>query len=240
MNKNLFSNKLVQNFSLKEKILGKRKIKNNADNIRIEPLSFSQQQMWIIDQMRPENHAYNLPVAYRLKGDLNIAILEKSFNEIIKRHETLRTAFGLIDNQPKQLIHAEYLIKIKTINFSNYSNQELKTQLNNSIRAEVTRPFDLTKLPLIRAIVFKLSKDEYIFLLNIHHIITDGWSTTIIFTELSELYNNYLKGIPPKLPDLPIQYSDYVNWQLQKNWDPSYDEQSKYWKAAKSLYRNVN
>ena len=233
MNKNLFSNKtnkLVRNFSLKEKFWGKSKIKNNADNIRIESLSFSQQQMWIIDQMRPENHAYNLPVAYRLKGELNIAILEKSFNEIIKRHETLRTAFGLIDNQPKQLIHAEYLIKIKTINLSDYSNQELESQLNNSIRAEVTRPFDLTKLPLIRAIVFKLSKDEYIFLLNIHHIITDGWSTTIILTELSELYNNYLKGIPPKLPDLPIQYSDYVNWQLQKSWDPSYDEQLKYWK----------
>ena len=240
MNKNHFSNiknKFVQNFSLsklttkrKEKIWSKSRVNNIADNIRIEPLSFSQQQMWIIDQMRPGNHAYNLPVGFQLKGDLIIEILEKSLNEIIKRHETLRTTFGLIDNQPKQLIHPECLIKIKTIDLSGYFNQEIEIQLNNSIREEVTTPFDLTELPLIRAKIFKLSEDENIFLLNIHHIITDGWSTAIIFGELSKLYNNYLNGCTEKLPDLPIQYSDYVNWQLQKNWNPSYDEQLEYWK----------
>ena len=139
MNKHTFSNienKLVRNFSLskltglrKEQILSNSKIMNSSDNIRIEPLSFSQQQIWIIDQMQSGNHAYNLPVGFRLNGDLNIEILEISFNEIIKRHETLRTTFGLVDNQPKQLIHPECLVKIKTIDLSAYSNQELESPI---------------------------------------------------------------------------------------------------------------
>ena len=231
MNKILFSKKInkLRNISLKE-VLSKSKIKNGTDNIIIAPLSFSQQQMWVIDQMQPGNHAYNLPVGFLLEGNLNVEILEKSFNEIIRRHDTLRTTFGLIDNQPKQIIHPECFIKIKTISLLSYSNEELEIRLNNSIREEVIQPFDLTKLPLIRVIIFKLSKDENIFLLNIHHIITDGWSTSILFRELSELYNNYLNGNAEKLPDLPIQYTDYVNWQLQKSWNPSYDAQLEYWK----------
>ncbi len=236
MNRNLFSNKInkiIGDFSVREKIFNKSKI-NNVEDLRIEPLSFSQQQIWVIDQIKPGNLAYNLPVGFRLKGELNIEILEKSFNEIIKRHETLRTTFCLIENQPKQLIHPECLIKIKIVDLSGYSGQELEIQLNNSIRKEVTRPFDLTRLPLIRGVTFKLSDSEYIFLLNIHHIITDGWSTAIIFRELSELYNNYLKGSIEKLADLAGQYSDYVKWQLRKNWYPSYDEQLDYWKKQLS------
>ena len=236
MNKNSFSNKINKvagDFSLREKIFSKSKT-NNGENLRIEPLSFSQQQIWIIDQIKPGNLAYNLPAGFRLKGDLHIEILEKSFNEIIKRHETLRTTFCLIDNQPKQLIHPECLIKIKIVDLCAYSGQELEIQLNNSIRKEVTQLFDLTKLPLIKGITFKLSNNENIFLLNIHHIITDGWSTAVIFSELSELYNNYLKGSKEKLPDLAGQYSDYVNWQRRKNWHPSYDEQLDYWKKQLS------
>ena len=98
----------------------------------------------------------------------------------------------------------------------------------------MTRPFDLTRLPLIRGVTFKLSDSEYIFLLNIHHIITDGWSTAIIFRELSELYNNYLKGGIENLADLSGQYTDYVNWQRRRNWYPSYDEQLDYWKKQLS------
>ena len=98
----------------------------------------------------------------------------------------------------------------------------------------MTRPFDLTRLPLIRGVTFKLSDSEYIFLLNIHHIITDGWSTAIIFRELSELYNNYLKGSIENLADLSGQYTDYVNWQRRRNWYPSYDEQLDYWKKQLS------
>ena len=123
MNKNPFSdkiNKIAGNFSVREKIFNKSKI-NNVDDLRIEPLSFSQQQIWVIDQIKPGNLAYNLPVGFRLKGELNIEILEKSFNEIIKRHETLRTTFCLIENQPKQLIHPECLIKIKIVDLSGYS-----------------------------------------------------------------------------------------------------------------------
>ena len=236
MNKNPFSNKInniAGNFSLREKIFNKSKI-NNGSAIRIEPLAFSQQQIWVIDQIKPGNLAYNLPAGFRLKGNLNIEILEKSFNEIINRHETLRTTFCLINNQPKQLVHPECLIKIKTVDLCGYSNQELETELNNSIRKEVTQPFDLTKLPLIRGVTFKLSEDENIFLLNIHHIVTDGWSTAVIFKELSELYNNYFKGSVNTLPELASQYSDYVNWQLRKNWYPSYDEQLDYWKKQLS------
>ena len=232
MNKNTFSNKtnkLIRNFSLKEKILSKSLIKNSAAKTRIESLSFSQQQMWVIDQMRPGNHAYNLPIGIRLKGALNTEIFEKSLNEIIKRHEILRTTFGLVHDQPKQLIHPVCEIKIKLIDLSEYTDQELEIQLNGSILKEVTKPFDLTKLPLIRAIIFKISNDENIFILNIHHIITDGWSTAVIFSELSEFYNNYLNAGNGKFPDLPIQYSDYLMCQLEESWNPSYNEQLDYW-----------
>ena len=233
MNKNTFSDKTNNfpgRFSLKDNIFGKSKTGSSAVNCRIEPLSNSQKQMWIIDQMRPGNHAYNLPIGIRLKGDLNIEIFEKSLNEIIKRHEILRTTFGLIDDQPKQLIHPECVIKIKIIDLSDYTGQELDIQLHNSVLKEVTKPFDLTKLPLIRAIVFKISDDENVFILNIHHIVTDGWSTTVIYRELSEFYNSYLKGDAGELPDLPIQYSDYAKWHLCENWNPAFEEQFDYWK----------
>lgn len=236
MSQNISSNKIYtpcQDVPLNQKDWDRIKINEIPDNIRIAPLSFSQQQIWIIEQMQPGNYAYNLPVCFLLKGKLNVEILENSFNEIINRHETLRTTFGLIKDQPKQLVHPEFFIKIKRINLENLSSEELENQLNKLIHEEVTRPFDLLTLPLIRVALIKLSDDENILVLNLHHIISDGWSMGLVFRELSELYNNYLNGTNIKLPELPVQYSDYAKWQLQKNWEPSYDEQLNFW--AKQL-----
>lgn len=212
-----------------DKLSHRNKINEINNKQRIEPLSFSQQQMWIIDQMQPGNHAYNLPVGFRLKGNLKVEILEKSFNEIIRRHETLRTTFSIIENQPRQLIHPECSIKIRRFNLDNLTSEELEKQLNKLIQEEVTQPFNLSSLPLIRVTVIKFADNENIFILNLHHIICDGWSLGIIFQELSEFYNSFYYGTTINLPELPIQYSEYVNWQLQKKWTPSYNEQLDFW-----------
>jgi amino acid adenylation domain-containing protein len=206
--------------------------KNLIDKLKIKvaPLSYSQLQMWIIDQMQPGNHAYNLPVAYRIKGNLNVEVLESSFNEIIKRHDSLRTTFALYKEQPVQLIHQEYSIRIETIDLGNIPVEECDNQISKLAYEEAIQPFDLSVLPLIRVVLLKIDEADNVLLLNLHHIISDGWSLGIIFRELSILYNNKLKEVIPDLPELADQYSDYVIWQLEKNWNPSYDDQLSFWK----------
>jgi amino acid adenylation domain-containing protein len=211
----------------------KREIKNfsyDSENVRVLPLSFSQLQMWVIDQMQPGNHAYNLPVGFRLKGNLNIEFLERSFNEIIRRHETLRTTFGVIKEEPVQLIHPEYYLKINTIDLSNFSDEEQERKTAKYVYREAVKPFDLSSLPLIRVTIIKTAEDKNILILNQHHIISDGWSIGVIFNELSRLYNSSVNMSEADLPDLTGQYSDYVKWQREKKWNPSYNEQLNFWK----------
>lgn len=202
---------------------------NESDIIKIAPLSFSQQQMWVIEQMFPGNHAYNLPLAFRLKGNLDVELLQRCFNKIIRRHEILRTTFNFVDNQPCQLIHRENHLVIKKIYLKDYINENSTEILENLATREVKIPFDISILPLIRVTLIESAKEEYIFIINMHHIISDGWSMNILLDELSGFYNSSLDNIKFSLSELPNQYSDFAEWQKRMDWSPSFQEQLDYW-----------
>ena len=177
------------------------------------PLSFIQRQMWVIDQMTPGNPAYNLPYAFRLRGRLDVPALEASLNEIIKRHETLRTTFGFSGGEPRQRIHPELTVRIVVTALDHLGPADRETRLQQLASEESVRPFDLDRLPLLRVSLFKLGDDEQVLLLNLHHIVADGLSIALLLDELDALYRARTTGAEPRLRQLAVQYGDYTEWQ---------------------------
>lgn len=191
------------------------------------PLSFAQRQMWVLDQITPGNPAYNTPHGFCLLGPLKPQSLEDCFNEIIKRHEVLRTTFAVKDGEPIQRIHPELKIRVEVTPLDHLGAVDREARLHKLVSAEAIKPFDLSRLPLIRARLFKLHETEHILFLNIHHIVADGWSLGLLFNELSTLYDAATGGGERRLPDPPLQYADFANWQRQC---PTDQNQINYWK----------
>ena len=156
---------------------------------------------------------YNLPVGYRVKGSLDAAALEDSFNEIIKRHEELRTSFAVRDGEPVQLIHSECKIEIDAVDLEDLSSEEREARLQALASAESAKSFDLSHLPLIRVSLFRLGQAEHILIVNLHHIVADGMSVGVLLDELDAFYRIFTGGGGPRLPDLPVQYPDFALWQ---------------------------
>jgi amino acid adenylation domain-containing protein len=181
-------------------------IPQSKENI---PLSFAQQRLWFIDQLAPGTPAYNIPVAIRLTGALNVIALEQSINAVIRRHEALRTTFKTINGQSNQVIAPVLTLKLPIVELS-------EQELQQTIIQEVKASFDLIQGPLLRIKLLQLSPEEHVFLLVMHHIISDGWSIGVIVRELAALYAAFSQEKPAPLPELPIQYADFAIWQ--RNW----------------------
>ena len=195
------------------------------------PLSYSQQRLWFLDQLDPGSFTYNLFAAFRLKGDLNVVALEQSFNEIIRRHEVLRTVFKSEDGNPQQVVLPHLAIKIPLFDLRELrSVEERRSEARRMFTKEAQRPFDLATGPLVRITLLQLAEDEYVLLRAIHHIVCDGWSVGVLFHELSEIYEALSTGQPSPLADLPTQYGDYAKWQRQWFQDERLDSQLSYWK----------
>lgn len=152
------------------------------------PLSFAQQRLWFIDQLDPANSVYNFPVAVRLKGSLNLAALEQSLNEIVRRHEALRTTFSMVDGQPAQVIASRLNVELAIVDLRELPETEREIEVQRLVVEEARRPFDLARGPLIRARVLRLADDEQVGLLTMHHIVSDGWSAGILIREMATLY----------------------------------------------------
>ncbi|QMS92029.1 amino acid adenylation domain-containing protein [Nostoc edaphicum CCNP1411] len=192
----------------------------------VYPLSFAQQRLWFLDRLEPGNPAYNISLAVNLKGQLDINLLEQSLNEIIRRHETLRTTFTTVNGQPVQIIASSLKLSLSVINIelqSNVAVQKLLTQ-------ESQRPFDLTHGPLLRAKILRLAQQEYILLLEMHHIISDGWSTEVFLQEIALLYQAFLTRSASPLAEISIQYKDFAHWQRQWLEGEVLETQLSYWK----------
>jgi len=155
------------------------------------PLSFAQQRLWFIDQLDPGNSVYNFPVAVRLKGSLNLPALEQSLNEIVRRHEALRTTFSVVDGRPAQVIAARLDIELPIVDLEDLAAIEREDEVQRLVVEEARRPFDLSRGPLIRARVLRLGDDEQVGLLTMHHIVSDGWSAGILIREMAALYQAY-------------------------------------------------
>ncbi len=177
------------------------------------PLSFAQHQMWVIDQMTPGNPAYNLSIAYRLRGALEVAALEDSLNEVIKRHESLRTTFAVRDGEPLQFIHPELKINIDVIRLDHLRGAECENRAQDLAWQHSVKSFDLSCLPLLRVWLLKLSETEHIIIINVHHIVADGMSIGRLFEELDTFYRGRTGGGDPHPRELAVQYADFAFWQ---------------------------
>ncbi|HVB55147.1 MAG TPA: amino acid adenylation domain-containing protein [Candidatus Acidoferrales bacterium] len=194
------------------------------------PLSFAQQRLWFIDQLEPGNSVYNFPAAVRLKGPLNMLALRQSLNEIVKRHEALRTTFSIVDGRPVQVIAPSLTLTVPIVDLRELPETERETEVQRLVTTEAQRPFDLAEGPLVRATLLRLGENEHVGLLTMHHIVSDGWSTGILIREMAVLYEGFCSGTPTTLPALPIQYADFAHWQRQWLEGEVLETQLTYWK----------
>jgi amino acid adenylation domain-containing protein len=237
----------VMNPEIKEKIAAKKteildflkaaKIPTNAVDLEIIPvsrdqdlpLSFAQQRLWFLQQLSPDSHSYNLLDALRLEGNLNLLALEQSLSELIRRHEILRTTFPMVEGQPIQRIAPPSPVSLPLQDLQNLSKNEQTEHLQEIAIAFSLKPFDLAKESLVQFKLLKLGSQEYVLLLKMHHIIYDGWSLSIFFGELSQLYAAFVQGLPSPLPELSIQYADFAVWQRQWLTGEVLERQLNYW-----------
>ncbi len=192
-------------------------------------LSFAQQRLWYIDQLGADA-TYNLFSAVRIAGPLDLGIIERAFNMIVQRHETLRTTFVEVAGEPFQVIGPTEPLTITLIDLQDLPAAEQTTRVQQLVTAEAQQPFDLARGPLLRVKLLRLSANEHQLLVTMHHIISDGWSIGVMLRELTLLYQALQTGQPTALPELPIQYVDFTQWQRQWLQGPHYAEQLAYWR----------
>ncbi|MBW4660754.1 MAG: amino acid adenylation domain-containing protein [Drouetiella hepatica Uher 2000/2452] len=194
------------------------------------PLSFAQQRLWFLDQMQPGSPLYHIPEATRLIGSLDAIALERSFNEIVRRHEALRTTFQTVEGQPVQVISPPAPLPLQRIDLQHLGQAEQEAEVLRLVNWEAQQPFNLTKDSLLRVTLVRLHDREHVALLTLHHIVSDAWSMAVLIRELMALYTAFSTGQPSPLPALPIQYADFAVWQRQWLQGEVLDPHLSYWR----------
>ncbi|MDY6950341.1 MAG: amino acid adenylation domain-containing protein [Thermodesulfobacteriota bacterium] len=194
------------------------------------PLSFAQQRLWFLNRFEPQSPAYNMPFAFRLSGALHVEALGRALNEIVGRHESLRTGFAEVEGTPRQIISPTLVLDLPVIDLRERSKAEREAEVGRLAAEEARRLFDLTCGPLLRATLLRISEQEWVLLLTMHHIAGDEWSMEVLFRELAALYKAFSMGRPSPLKALPIQYADFAVWQRERLEAEELDGQLSYWK----------
>lgn len=202
------------------------------------PLSFAQQRLWFLYQLTPDNPFYNVPAAIRLTGALNRTALERSFQEIVRRHAALRTTFTTVDGQPVQIIKSNIDIELAVVNLQTAVVSDSPTETRRErerisqqlATAEAQHPFNLTTDLLLRVTLLQFDPTEAVLLLTMHHIVADGWSLGVLIKELAYFYTAFVEGRSPGLPPLPIQYTDFACWQRNQLQGEVLETQLAYWR----------
>jgi amino acid adenylation domain-containing protein len=208
------------------------------------PLSSAQQRLWFLDQFGSRS-PYNLPMDLAFSGKLDVVALQQSLEEIVRRHESLRTTFATDEGIPYQVIHPQMRINLPVIDLSEYDSETQRTEIENLTLTEARRCFDLSRDPMLRGILLYLgnsplsletlqlddTETHHILLLTLHHIAADGWSLEILMQELTTLYSAFSQRKPSPLPDLPIQYADFAVWQRNYLQGDIFTRQLDYWKV---------
>jgi hypothetical protein len=194
------------------------------------PVSFAQQRLWFLDQFEPSSAVYNIPAAVRITGLLNVAALEQSLNEIVQRHETLRTTFSAVQGEPMQVINPTLALTLAVTDLQQLPEAKREAEVRRLAGQEARRPFDLSQGPLLRATLLRLGEKDHVLLLTMHHIVSDGWSMGVLFREVSVLYEAFATGEPSPLSELPIQYADFAVWQRQWLQGEVLEKQLDYWR----------
>jgi amino acid adenylation domain-containing protein len=194
------------------------------------PLSFAQQRLWFLNQLEPGSPVYNVCRGWRLSGRLNVEALQKTIDAIVARHEVLRSIVRVIDGEPHQVPAATLGAQLSMIDLLEFSPAERELEAQQLALTEAKLPFDLERGPLFRPKLLRVANEEHVLLLNLHHIVTDGWSIGVLYREIAALYEAFIAGRTSPLPQLPIQYSDYTLWQRERLQGDSLEEQLTYWK----------
>ena len=231
--------------SLRRKVLLKKLGELNLSNVsfsaipsirkidRVEPLplSWAQRRLWFLEQMEDLGTAYHIPTVLRVHGSLDVAVLQKALDTIVVRHEALRTVFVQVDGEPVQVVRPAEGFALKQQDLLGLEMQEREAGLSQELRQAMQVRFDMSQGPLIRGLLLKLQSDEHVLLLEMHHIVSDGWSMGVLLRELRTLYEAFEQGqkVDP-LPALPIQYADYAQWQRQWLTGERLGEQLVFWK----------
>ncbi|HEX6037720.1 amino acid adenylation domain-containing protein, partial [Longimicrobium sp.] len=195
------------------------------------PLSFAQQRLWFIQQMDPRGVAYNMPHALRLRGPLDLDVLERALDALVARHESLRTVFPARGGEPVQVVLPPAPVRPARADLSALEPDAREAELRRRMREEAERPFDLAAAPALRVTLLRLDHDDTAVLFTLHHIVSDGWSRDVLVREMSELYAALAEGRPPVLPALPVQYADFAAWQRAWLAGPVLEGQLGYWRG---------
>jgi non-ribosomal peptide synthetase component F len=201
-----------------------------AEDVFVFPVSMSQQRLWFIEQERPAQPAYNIPSAVRARGPLDLKVLEDVLREITRRHESLRTHFTVVHGLLHQVISQTGSTNVRIVDLSSLAEKDREAEAKMQAQVEAQTPFDLGRGPLLRVTLFRLREQDHVLLLNLHHIICDGWSMGILMREISVLYEAFSSGNSAPLPELPIQYADYTAWQRERLSGVVLDRQLAYWR----------
>src|SRR5689334_8250966 len=192
--------------------------------------SFAQERLWFMQQLEPHSVAYNVPRAIRIRGDLNVKVLEQSLDEVIKRHDALRTTFSMVAGSLRQIVAEASPLRLPIVDLSNLSTGERAIKVNELAKQEASLAFDLSRGPVLRATLLRLEAEEHLLLLTMHHIVSDAWSAGIFFEELTACYREFLADKNSPLAALPLQYGDFAEWQRDWLQDTVLEEQITYWR----------
>ncbi|HEY6348299.1 MAG TPA: amino acid adenylation domain-containing protein, partial [Candidatus Angelobacter sp.] len=201
-----------------------------ADYERL-PLSYAQKRLWFLDRLQPGSDFYNVGMACELHGKLDVQVLERSLQEIIRRHGALRTRFVAEDGEPVQKVEARIDLRLQLLDLADQNGAEIRRKRAEEIVAqEAAKPFDLSSAPLLRGVLIRLGDREHILGLTFHHIVMDEWSLGVFQQEMELLYAAYVQGQASPLKEMPVQYADYTLWQAQWLKGEVFVRQMEYWK----------
>jgi amino acid adenylation domain-containing protein len=189
------------------------------------PLSFAQERLWFIHQLEPENAAYNIPLVLRLTGQMDVEALRRALEFVTHRHESLRTTFNAKEGIPVQVIQPPTRFELSVVDTSNIQEEEF----SDAIQRILSRSFDLSRDLMLRAVLFEKSAEDHQLLIVVHHIAADGWSMPILQEEIGTAYSSFVASREPRLPELPLQYSDFANWQREFLRGPLLQRQLDFW-----------
>src|SRR5262249_54379842 len=193
------------------------------------PLSFAQQRLWFLDKLVPDSPFYNIPAAVRIRAPLDVNVWRATLNEIVRRHDVLRTSFPEVANRPVQVVAPHLEIPFSVVDLRSQDEAAREQELLRLATEDACRPFDLRRGPLVRASVLWLGEQDYVLLVNLHHIVADGWSMGVLIDEVQKIYDAFVRGLPSPLPALAIQYADFSLWQHARLADGGLQKQLNYW-----------
>src|SRR5215203_5320428 len=177
------------------------------------PAASGQRRLWFLEQMEPGSPLYNIPYLVRLSGPLDARALDRALGAVVERHEALRTNFVAVGSEPTQQIKTSWALDLPITDLSAVAKADRENELKRLTVEEAKKPFDLQNDLMLRVRLFRLSAEEHALMIVMHHIASDGWSMAVLYRELGACYEAFSSGKQPNLPELPIQYADFAEWQ---------------------------